>query len=119
PARRRDDQSDRPQRAPARRVLLQRRHRGGARHRLPRPPVHHRRRAHRHDGAGAERSGGRGHGLSLPQGVRAFADGFAAARAPGIARYVWLPALVSLVVIVGGLAFAFGYLESLSAWLTG
>ncbi|HEX7035119.1 MAG TPA: sulfate transporter CysZ [Pseudomonadales bacterium] len=57
--------------------------------------------------------------MSLPQGVRAFADGFGAARTPGVARYVWLPALVSLVVIVAGLVFAFGWLESLSTWLMG
>lgn len=57
--------------------------------------------------------------MSLPRGVRAFVDGFAAARAPGLARYVWLPALVSFVVTVAGLTFALGYVEQLSAWLTG
>lgn len=56
--------------------------------------------------------------MSVAGGVRAFADGFRAARAPGLARYTWLPALVSLTVIAGGLILAFGYVQDLSAWLT-
>jgi CysZ protein len=57
--------------------------------------------------------------LSLGQGVRAFLDGGRAARRPGMARYTWLPLLVSLVVIVAGLTLAFGYIGDLSRWLTG
>lgn len=56
--------------------------------------------------------------MSFAQGVRAFLDGFRAARAPGMGRYTWLPALVSLVVIVTGLILVFGYIGDLSRWLT-
>jgi CysZ protein len=56
--------------------------------------------------------------LSVAAGIRAFLDGGRATRAPGLGRYVWLPALVSLVVIVAGLVLAFGYIEDLSRWLT-
>jgi CysZ protein len=57
--------------------------------------------------------------LSPIRGVRAFLDGGRAARAPGLARYTWLPALVSLVVIVAGLTLAFGYIGDLSSWFSG
>jgi CysZ protein len=56
--------------------------------------------------------------LSLGQGIRAFVDGGRAVRAPGLGRYTWLPALVSLVVIAAGLFLAFGYIGELSRWLT-
>ncbi len=59
-------------------------------------------------------------------GVRSFVDGFAMARHPGLRHYVWLPVLVSLVVCVLGLYFAFDYLigatnrwiASLPEWLS-
>ena len=57
--------------------------------------------------------------MSLAGGIRAFLDGGRAVRAPGLGRYIWLPALVSLVVIVAGLILAFGYIGELSRWLTG
>jgi len=57
--------------------------------------------------------------VGLTDGIRAFLDGGRAARAPGLARYTWLPALVSLIVIVTGLTLAFGWLSDLSVWLTG
>ena len=57
--------------------------------------------------------------MSLIRGIRAFLDGGRAARAPGLARYTWLPVLVSLVIIVGGLILAFGYIGELSTWLSG
>lgn len=56
--------------------------------------------------------------LSFPGGVRAFFDGGRAARAPGLARYIWLPALVSLAVIVTGLTVAFGYVDDASRAVT-
>lgn len=55
--------------------------------------------------------------MSLGHGLRAFSDGARAARAPGMGRYIWLPALVSLVVIAAGLIWTFGYVEALSRWL--
>lgn len=55
--------------------------------------------------------------MSLATGIHAFSDGFRAAREPGLRRYTWLPALVSLVVIVVGLAVTFGYIDQASAWL--
>lgn len=51
-------------------------------------------------------------------GIRAFLDGFGAARRPGLGRYTWLPALVSLVVIVTGLWLTFDYVDRFAAWLT-
>jgi CysZ protein len=55
--------------------------------------------------------------VSFAAGVRAFLDGARIARAPGLARYTWLPLLVSFVVIVAGLVMAFGYLGELSRYL--
>lgn len=57
--------------------------------------------------------------MGLADGIRAFLDGLRAARAPGLGRYTWLPALVSLVVIVSGLGVTFSYMDDLSAWLAG
>ncbi|MEQ8859433.1 MAG: sulfate transporter CysZ [Pseudomonadales bacterium] len=56
--------------------------------------------------------------MSLAAGIRAFADGLPAARRPGLARYTLLPALVSLAVIALGLWATFGYIDTLTAWLT-
>lgn len=56
--------------------------------------------------------------MSIGHGIRSFLDGARAARAPGMGRYTWLPALVSLVVIVAGITWAFGYIGDLSRWLT-
>lgn len=56
--------------------------------------------------------------MSLARGIRCFAEGSRLARAPGLARYTWLPVLVSLVVTTAGLVVAFGYIGDLSAWLT-
>jgi CysZ protein len=51
-------------------------------------------------------------------GIRAFIDGFGAARRPGLGRYTWLPALLSLLVISVGLWLTFGYVDELAAWLS-
>jgi len=50
-------------------------------------------------------------------GVRLFFDGVRITRQPGLARYAWLPALLSLVIIVAGLALAFGYTNEFSSYL--
>ncbi len=55
--------------------------------------------------------------MSFVHGVRAFFDGARVARAPGMRRYTWLPALVSLIVIAGGLVVTFGYIDELTTWL--
>jgi len=57
--------------------------------------------------------------VSLGTGIDAFRDGFGAARGPGLRKYTWLPALVSLVVISIGLWVTFGYIGALTAWITG
>ncbi|NBC22694.1 MAG: hypothetical protein GVY21_04370, partial [Gammaproteobacteria bacterium] len=57
--------------------------------------------------------------MSLGIGIDAFRDGFGATRGPGLRRYTWLPALVSLAVISVGLWVTFGYIDALTAWLTG
>lgn len=57
--------------------------------------------------------------MTVGDGIRAFLDGSQAARAPGLGRYIWLPAAVSLVVIGVGLSVTFGYIGEFSAWLTG
>jgi len=56
--------------------------------------------------------------LNVGHGIGSFFDGIRAARRPGLGRYIWLPALVSLVVIAAGLTLTFGYIGELSAWLT-
>ena len=43
-------------------------------------------------------------------GFASFLEGFSLARHPGLRRYTWLPVLISLVVCVTGLYFAFDYL---------
>lgn len=51
-------------------------------------------------------------------GLSSFVEGFTLARHPALRHYVWLPMLVSLVVCVLGLYFAFDYLMSAtSRWL--
>lgn len=57
--------------------------------------------------------------MTVSDGLRAFRDGGRAARAPGLGRYTWLPALVSLAVVGAGLYLALGYLAELSLRLTG
>lgn len=54
---------------------------------------------------------------TLADGARAFLDGARLVRRPGLRRYVWAPAGLSLVVISAGLYFAFGYVDALGAWL--
>jgi CysZ protein len=55
--------------------------------------------------------------VSFAAGVRAFLDGAQLARAPGLRRYTWMPLLVSLVIVVGGLAVALAYVGDVAAWL--
>ena len=47
-------------------------------------------------------------------GIRAFAEGFRLARHPALRHYIWIPALISLVVITVGLYFGFDYMTGLS-----
>jgi CysZ protein len=54
---------------------------------------------------------------TFADGVRAFLDGARLVRQPGLRRFVWAPAGVSLVVIAAGLYLAFGYVETLGSWL--
>lgn len=56
--------------------------------------------------------------MSIGQGITTFFDGVRAARRPGLGRYIWLPALVSLAIIAAGLTLTFNYISDLSAWLT-
>ena len=50
-------------------------------------------------------------------GLKAFADGLTLARHPSLRAYVWLPAGVSLAIIVAGLYIGLGYLADLTAGL--
>lgn len=52
-------------------------------------------------------------------GIGCFVAGWRAARRPGLRRYTWLPALVSLAVVGAGLALTFSWVPVWSAWLTG
>lgn len=56
--------------------------------------------------------------MSFADGVRAFLDGARLVRRPGLRRYVWAPAGLSLLVIAAGLYFAFGWVAHLVAQLT-
>lgn len=56
--------------------------------------------------------------MSVGHGIGIFFEGIRAARRPGLGRYIWLPALLSLIVIATGLTLTFGYIGELSAWLT-
>lgn len=57
--------------------------------------------------------------LGMHAGARCFFDGLSAVRAPGLRRYTWLPALVSLVVVAAGLTVTLTYADRLTAWLSG
>ena len=56
-------------------------------------------------------------GLGFMDGVHQFFEGARVARKPHLARYAWLPALLSLAIIVAGLALAFGYTGEFSSYL--
>ena len=56
-------------------------------------------------------------GLGFMDGVHQFFEGARIARKPGLARYTWLPTLLSLVIIVAGLTLAFGYTGEFSSYL--
>ena len=56
--------------------------------------------------------------MTPADGIRSFLDGLRAVRAPGLGRYTWIPAAVSLVVVVVGLGVTFSYVADLSTWLT-
>ena len=66
---------------------------------------------------GSAEGSGSSSGLGFMDGVGFFLDGARIARQPGLARYAWLPALLSLTIIVAGLALAFGYKNEFSAYL--
>ncbi len=53
-------------------------------------------------------------------GISSFVKGFSLARHPGLRRYTWLPVVISLLVCVSGLYFAFDYLIGVTdRWLAG
>ena len=56
--------------------------------------------------------------LGLADGVRAFTEGWTLCRTPQLKRYIWLPRLLSLVIVATGLYFGIGYLGRLAEWLT-
>ncbi len=66
---------------------------------------------------GSAEGSGSSSGLGFMDGVGFFLDGARIARQPGLARYAWLPALLSLTIIVAGLALAFGYTNEFSSYL--
>lgn len=55
--------------------------------------------------------------MNPSRGLKAFADGLTLARHPSLRAYVWLPAAVSLVIIVAGLYIGLSYLTDLTAGL--
>ena len=56
--------------------------------------------------------------MSFVEGVELFVQGARAARRPGLARYIWAPALLSLAIIAGGLILAYAYTADLAAFLS-
>lgn len=56
--------------------------------------------------------------MTFTQGLRTFFEGLRAARAPGLRRYTWLPALVSLAIVAAGLYLTLHYAGVLTTWLT-
>ncbi len=55
--------------------------------------------------------------MSLGVGLRAFTDALSLAREPGIARFIWWPALISLVVIGSSLGLLFSQVDAGVAWI--
>ncbi|MFV2089242.1 MAG: sulfate transporter CysZ, partial [Pseudomonadales bacterium] len=55
--------------------------------------------------------------MSPALGLRAFAHGLKHSRRKELRRYIWLPVIVSLIVISSGSYFAFGYLSDLAEFL--
>lgn len=55
--------------------------------------------------------------MSPFHGVQQFVEGARIARSPQLARYSWVPALSSAIIIGLGLALASGYVSEFSTWL--
>ena len=55
--------------------------------------------------------------MSFGVGAGAFFDGASIVRRERLLRYVWLPALASLLIVTAGLTLVFGYVEDASRWL--
>jgi CysZ protein len=55
--------------------------------------------------------------LSFGDGIRAFTDALGLLGAAGIARFVWLPVLIALLVIGSTLVWVFGHLDAGVAWV--
>lgn len=56
--------------------------------------------------------------MSPAEGFRCFFAGWRAARAPGLGRYTWGPAALSLLVVAAGLAVTFEYAAALADRVT-
>jgi CysZ protein len=50
-------------------------------------------------------------------GFTAFVDGYRAVMSPGVKRYLFVPALISTVIIGGGLFAAYGYVQDAANWV--
>jgi CysZ protein len=57
--------------------------------------------------------------MDLFTGLRCFADGFRLVTSRGMRKYVLAPASLSLVLIVSGLAWTFGYVDDFGVYLNG
>ncbi|NJN50743.1 MAG: sulfate transporter CysZ [Gammaproteobacteria bacterium] len=55
--------------------------------------------------------------MSIGVGLRAFTDAVGMVRARGISQFVWLPALVSLLVVASTLGLVFTYVDEGVAWV--
>lgn len=52
-------------------------------------------------------------------GIRCFANAFSTAFSPEIRHFIWVPALVSIVVVAAGLTITLSYVEDFSQYLHG
>ncbi len=57
--------------------------------------------------------------MSFVRGIRTFFEGARLIREPRLLRFAWIPGLLSLAIITGGLWFAFSYVADFSAFLVG
>ncbi len=57
--------------------------------------------------------------MGFSQGLKCFGEGVQLALSPSLRKFILVPALVSLIIVVIGLAFAFTFVTDLSAYLAG
>ena len=55
--------------------------------------------------------------MGIGHGIRSLLEGISLAFSPGVRRFILLPALASLIIVVAGLVFALGYIEDFSNYL--